>query len=185
MKQFNRGSPAPLRASLLRGMKVPGLTLGLSPSVALHSSVLMAVLFSLLFSLQGCAVSGSVGSVSDSFGSISDSLGSFSDSSTSSSEDETAYRKDIQTFTVAHLRAAGTPETLRLGVSEVALARGITDWEALPVTFAAVGAGLAEADLAEEARRPYQTALARPGTPNHESILLGISEFAHPSDPTP
>jgi hypothetical protein len=150
MKQFNR----PIRPTRL--------------SLSIVSLTVLAL------ALEGCAFFESSGSVSDSFGSVSDSLGSFSDSSKSSSEGETAYREDVRTYTVAHLRAAGSAQTLRLGLSEVALARGISDWEALPGTFIAVGEGLAEVDLSPAQVVAYQTALARPGTSNHAAILEGF-----------
>ncbi len=127
-----------------------------------------------LLATPGCVLLESSGSFSDSSGSISDSAGSFSDSSTSSSGDDTAYRGDIREYTVAYVRAEGTPNALRLGLSEVALARGISDWEALPATFVAVGAGLAEAGLPRDAVVAYQNALARPGTANHDSIRQGF-----------
>ena len=138
--------------------------------------LLLGLLFASL-SLSGCAALQSSGSGSDSLGSVSDSLGSFSDSSESSSGssgDETAYRNDLRDYTVAHLRAEGTPSALRLGISEVALARGITNWEALPSTFAAVGAAFAEAGLSLEEAAPYRNALAQPGSPSAQSMIVGF-----------
>ena len=127
-------------------------------------------------SLSGCAFSESSGSISDSFGSFSDSSGSFSDSSTSSSGDDTAYRHDVETYTLAHVRAGGTPETLRPGLSEVALARGISDWEATRTTFVAIGVGLAEAGADDAQLASYREALTRPGSENAAAIAEGFSE---------
>lgn len=154
--------------------------LGISASsAALASSATWAARLAfvalLALGLSGCAFSDSSESISDSVGSFSDSSGSFSDSSTSSSDDDTAYREDVQTYTVAHLRAGGTPETLRLGLSEVALARGIADWEAFRATFVAVGSGLAEAGASSEQVAAYRRALARPGSPNDAAIAEGLA----------
>ena len=129
------------------------------------------------FGTSGCAIFESLDSFSESSGSVSDSLGSFSDSSESSSGssgDDTAYRNDLRDYTVAHVRAQGTPEALRLGISEVALARGITNWEALPTTFLAVGAGIAEAGLTLADSAPYRNALAKPGSPSAAALREGF-----------
>ncbi len=138
----------------------------------------VALLFLAALSTSGCAIFQSLDSFSDSSGSVSDSLGSFSDSSESSSGssgDETAYRNDLRDYTVAHVRAEGTPAALRLGISEVALTRGITNWEALPSTFAAVGAGFAEAGLSLADAAPYRNALARPDSASAESMIVGFN----------
>jgi hypothetical protein len=133
-------------------------------------------------------VSQSLDSFSDSSGSVSDSLGSFSDSSASSSGssgDDTAYRNDVREYTVAYLRdhvgAEGSPEALRLGISEVALTRGITNWEALPSTFLAVGAGFAEAGLTLAEAEPYRNALAPPDSASAQSMIEGHSRVRIPS----
>lgn len=128
------------------------------------------LMISLLLATGGCSVSQSFGSASDSSGSFSDSSGSSSDSSTSSSGDDSAYRGDVSAYTVAHVEAGGSPESLRSGLSEVALSRGISDWEALPGTFAAVGAGLAEAGVSPDGLSAFQLALASPGTPAYDAI---------------
>jgi hypothetical protein len=133
-------------------------------------------LVALAVSLSGCAASQSSGSISDSSGSFSDSSGSFSDSSGSSSDDDTAYRHDVETYTVAHVRAGGSPEDLRPGLSEVALARGISDWEAYRATFVAIGVGLADAGASDEQLTAYREALAAPGSENDEAIAEGFSE---------
>ncbi|MCR9097206.1 MAG: putative lipoprotein [bacterium] len=135
--------------------------------------VLLGCLAASLLTWGGCAASQSSGSVSDSLGSFSDSSGSFSDSSTSSSGDDVAYRGDVRAFTVAHVSSGGTPESLRRGLSDVALARGISDWEAVPATFTAVGAGLQQAGVPMHRLLAYQQSLAVPGTEAHAAIGRG------------
>jgi hypothetical protein len=133
---------------------------------------------------SGCALFESSGSFSDSSGSISDSSGSLSDSSKSSSDsddddgakkEEEAYRRDIRSFTVAHVAAHRSPESLSRGLSEVALARGISDWEAVEGTYVAVGAGLAEAGVSQEELARYQASLTRHDTPVDAALHEGYA----------
>jgi hypothetical protein len=116
----------------------------------------------------------SSGSFSDSSGSISESVGSFSDSSTSSSGgDDQAYREDVRDLAFAIARLQGRPEALRRGLSELALGRGISDWEAVSSTYPAVGEGLAQVGVTEAQLFAYQSALARPGSANFDAIEAG------------
>jgi hypothetical protein len=138
----------------------------------------LAMGFLILVTVTGCSFSNSSGSLSDSSGSFADSSGSFSNSLESSSGDGVAYRGDIRDFTIAHVRAEGSPDGLRLGLSEVALTRGISDWEALTGTFLALGVGLAEAGVASTELSSYQDVLARPGSPNHHAIGYGFATAA-------
>lgn len=142
----------------------------MSISLRIPAVTLVGLVLGASLALGGCASSQSSGSVSDSLGSFSDSSGSFSDSSTSSSGDDTAYRSDVGAYTLAHVRAGGSPEALARGLSEVALARGITDWEAIDATFTAVGAALAEAGVAPDQLVAFQHALARMDSPAYRSI---------------
>jgi hypothetical protein len=146
------------------------------PRAAAAPLLAVAALALIALALSGCAASQSSGSISDSSGSFSDSSGSISDSSTSSSGDDTAYRRDVETYTVAHVRAGGSPEALRPGLSEVALARGISDWEAYRATFVAIGLGLAEAGAGDEELAAYRQALTEPGSENDEAIVEGFGE---------
>lgn len=141
---------------------------------ALTITLFVSVLFA-MFAVSGCAVFSSSGSVSDSSGSVSDSTGSSSDSSTSSSGNDSAYREDIRTYTLAHVRADGSPEDLRLGLSEIALTRGISNWEALPDTFIAIGAGLAAAGVTSDGLGVYQNALVPAGSANENALRQGFT----------
>ena len=160
--------PLPLanRMSLGAAMRRSNRTTGL----------IWAALFAIVFlTAPGCAMVSSSSNSSDSSASSSDSSGSFSDSSTSSSGGDSAYRGDVRTYTVAHVRAEGSPTSLRLGLSEVALRRGISDWEALPGTFIAVGTGLAEAGVSSDELSAYQNALARSNSANYTAIRQGFA----------
>ncbi|MBW2423771.1 MAG: putative lipoprotein [Deltaproteobacteria bacterium] len=138
----------------------------------------------MIWAASGCALFESSGSFSDSSGSLSDSSGSVSDSSKSSSgsdddeapkKEEEAYRRDIRSFTMAHVEARRAPESLSRGLSEVALARGISDWEAIEGTYVAVGAGLAEAGVSEEELARYQASLTRYDSPANAALQAGYA----------
>ena len=134
-------------------------------------SLFLSLVVVLAIGSSGCAIFQSSGSVSDSSGSISDSTGSSSDSSTSSSGgDDHAYRQDVHDFTVSVVRTMGRPEALRRGLSEIALERGISDWEAIEATYVAVGAGLAHAGVTPAQLTAYRVALADPGSAGFEAI---------------
>lgn len=144
--------------------------------------VFSIALSALLLTASGCAFFQSSGSSSDSSGSVSDSLGnsseSSSDSSRSSSDGDTdrAYHEEVRAFTVAHVHQDGGAQTLRLGLAEVALARGISDWEALPTTFAAIGAGLAEAGVDEVRMAQLRAVLASPQSRSAKAFDEGYAD---------
>ena len=130
------------------------------------SALLFLLITAFLFTGAGCAALSSSDSFSESSGSVSDSVGSFSDSSGSSSDsssgDDSAYRDEIRRYTVAAAESGASPDSLRRGVSEIALGYGVSDWEALDATWAAISAGIAASNIAPEAATIYRTALAPP-----------------------
>ncbi len=130
--------------------------------------------FALVMSLalSGCAISNSFsessGSVSES---VSDSSESSSDSSGSSSGgDSQAYREEVRDYVALAALRDASPDTLRRGVTEIALGFGISDWEAVPSTWDAIDRGLAE--VPAPARDGYRQALipahARSGAQTHD-----------------
>ncbi len=136
------------------------------------SEKVVLVLISIVsMSVSGCAFFESSGSISDSSGSLSDSVGSSSDSSTSSSGGgDHAYREDVHDFTVAVVESEAGPESLRRGLAEIALERGVSDWESIESTYAAVGGGLADAGVTTSGLIAYRAALAAPGSAGFEAI---------------
>jgi hypothetical protein len=130
-----------------------------------------------LIVLPGCAFFQSSESFSDSSGSISDSVGSSSDSSRSSSggDGDSAYHEDLRTYTVAHVRADGRPESLRLGLAEVALERGVSNWEAVPGSFVAIGEGLAAGGVEERELGAFRQAFGGPGSAAVEALERGYA----------
>lgn len=147
----------------------------LNGPATIRTTLAMGSLIALATLVSGCAFFSSSGSISDSSGSISDSVGSSSDSSTSSSDNDSsaAYRREIRTYTRSLASAGGTPETLRRGVSEIALGIGISDWEGLDITWRAVGQGLKDADLSEGESLAYRSALAPAGSLGDQLMRAG------------
>jgi hypothetical protein len=117
-------------------------------------------------------------SFSDSSKSISNSVSSpFESSSKSSNGDSepapTAYLRDVEALSFAHADAGGEPQGLLREIGRVALAHGISDWESVPATYLAIGAGLRRAGLDAEAARRQAHALFGAGTPEAQSVLQG------------
>jgi hypothetical protein len=128
-----------------------------------------------LLALAAVAAAGC--SFSDSSKSISNSVSSpFESSSESSDGDEpapSAYLRDVEALSFAFAGAGGEPEGLLRELGRVALAHGISDWESVPVTYLAIGAGLRRAGLDAEGARQLADALFGAGTPEARSVLRG------------
>ncbi len=146
-------------------------------NVRRHAWGLVIALGTTLMLLSGCAFFQSSESSSDSSGSVSDSVGSSSDSSRSSSggDGDSAYHADLRTYTVAHVRADGRPDSLRLGLAEVALERGVSNWEAVPGSFVAIGEGLAAGGVEERELEPFRHAFGGPGSAAVEALERGYA----------
>ena len=106
----------------------------------------------------GCSFSYSSKSISDSIAGSSESI---SDSSTSSSpaeekkkdpEPEALYREDVGNLTAAYVRQGGDVASFQRGLGAIARQHGISDWEASPATWAAVGEGLRGANASAQQR---------------------------------
>ncbi len=114
----------------------------------------------LLLTAGGCSISNSSGSLSDSSGSLSDSSGSLSESSESSSDsssgdDDSAYRRDVESVTLAALEAEASTEAFLADLGRTAERYGVADWESLASTYRGVGAGLRRAGLGPEAAAAF------------------------------
>ena len=92
----------------------------------------------------GCSASNSSDTLSDS---ISSPFEWSSSSSDSSSDAATAYRQDVSDYTLAFTRTGDELDAFRDGLRRLAERRGITNWEADPLTCASIGQGLRDADL--------------------------------------
>jgi hypothetical protein len=103
--------------------------------------------------------------------SSSDSSKSSSDSSRSSGDDDAAFREDVEEYTEAYVHAGGDREdSFFSGISDLARKRGVSDWEAEPGTWEAIGRGLAHADVSEARRSAYEAAWAA-GDPAKEGAI--------------
>ena len=116
-------------------------------------------------------------SFSDSSKSISNSVSSpFKSSSKSSDGDDpapTAYLRDVEALSFGFAGSGGEPEGLLRELGRVALAHGISDWESVPATYLAIGAGLKRAGLDAEGARRLADGLFGAGTPEAQSVLQG------------
>jgi len=117
-------------------------------------------------------------SFSDSSKSISNSVSSpFKSSSDSSDDDEpapSAYLRDVEALSHAFAGTGGEPHGLLRELGRVALEHGISDWETLPATYLAIGAGLRRAGLDSEGARRLAGELFGAGTPAAESVVQGF-----------
>jgi hypothetical protein len=105
-----------------------------------------------LLALSGCSFSYSSKSSSDSSASSSKSASSpFTSSSESSSPDKTKqYQEDVADYTTAYVRSStGDFTAFQRGLGEIAARHGISNWEAQPITYYAVGVGLKKANLSD------------------------------------
>jgi len=125
----------------------------------------IAVLISfLLLAATGCSISDSIGSISDSISSPSTSLSASSgggdDSSKPEAErDKESYLNDVTQIGVTYARNGGDVGALRTAVSQLAVARGMTNWEVDDATRKAIGAGVAEGGMTEEEFDTFSKAL--------------------------
>jgi len=109
--------------------------------------------FLALVLLAGCAaVEGSSDSLADSSAGAFESLISpFESVSTSSGsggghEARVVYTRDVMAFTATYLHDPAQQGDFARGLSQVAAAHGVNDWEADPDTFAAIEAAAAAED---------------------------------------
>ncbi len=108
-----------------------------------RDGLLRGLLAALLIGALGCSFSYSSKSSSDSSESSSNSSASSSDSSSPDSAASRRYREDIADYTEAYVISGGSQDDSFLrGVGDIADERGISDWEANPDTWEAIGVGL-------------------------------------------
>lgn len=123
---------------------------------------------------QGCSFSESSSSLSKSAGSISDSVESIiSSPSSSSSETDKDYEVQIMDYTAAYLTTAAFERAAFIkGISEIATANGITNWEDHEETLIGIGRALKKAKLTGSVYEIYKKSLAD----NKESRMLIIQK---------
>ena len=116
---------------------------------------------------------------SDSSNTLSDSISSpfqwSSGSSTSSSGGGSAYRQDVSDYTIAFAQQGGDLDALRQGVGRLAERRGITNWEADPLTCASIGLGLQRAHFDRAAAELFAADLFGPNRESRQALLAGYA----------
>lgn len=113
--------------------------------------------------LNGCSFSNSSGSISDSISSpsksSSDSMKSSSNSSSGEEQeaaepeaprDTASYEEDVSQLAVTYAKSGGELGAFRSAVSQLAMFRGITNWEVDSATNQAIGRGVGTAGMQEE-----------------------------------
>lgn len=115
--------------------KSKGLQIGTSLVLALS-----------LLALNGCSLSKSSSASSESSSDIVSSP--FTSSSESSGGDEKEYQDEVTGYTDAYVRSSTADYAgFRKGLADLAERYGITNWEAQPITYRAIGRGLRKAGL--------------------------------------
>jgi len=111
---------------------------------------------------QACSFSESSTSLSKSSGSISDSSTSLLSSPSSSSTDASkAYEVKIMDYTAAYLSTAAFERAAFVqGISEIATANGVTNWEDDEATLVGIGRALKKAKLTGGVYETYKKSLA-------------------------
>lgn len=123
----------------------------------MKSQVLVSTLAAALLALAGplaCSFSNSSASSADSSGSSAKSSGS------SSGKQGTAlFQQDVEQYTALYVEEGGRDEAAFLsGVGELARHFGVSDWEAEPMTWEAIGRGLERSARSETERNAYAQA---------------------------
>ncbi|MGH8551624.1 MAG: putative lipoprotein [Methylococcales bacterium] len=103
-------------------------------------------LASSVLALHGCSFSTSSGASSESSSTLVSSP--FTSSSASFAGSEKEYQDEVSGYTNAYVRSSTADYAgYRKGLAEIAEKHGITNWEAQPITYNAIGRGLKKAGL--------------------------------------
>ncbi|MEM7410160.1 MAG: putative lipoprotein [Myxococcota bacterium] len=111
----------------------------------MHRIILVSLLSLALAPVLGCSISASSETVSDSISSPFRWLAS----SSPSGGGDSAYRQDITDHTLVYARSGGSLDAYRQGLTRLATANGITNWEADALTTWRIGHGLQRAEYDE------------------------------------
>lgn len=91
--------------------------------------------------------------------SISDSISSPFESSSASSRSleskESKFRRDVQDYTATYAKSDGDLATFQQGIAGLAAQRGVTNWQADPKTYVAIGKGLRQAKASRGTLEAY------------------------------
>ncbi|MCB1189668.1 MAG: putative lipoprotein [Leptospiraceae bacterium] len=140
---------------------------------------ILLLTLSLTLVFQNCSIVTSISNSSDSLNSISNSVIKLSDSVNSLSRSissisgslkgnkpESLYKTDVRDITALYAKD-GLEGNFQKDISKIALKHGISDWEAYPATYIAIGEGLRKAKVEPNLFNRFHTKIE-----NKESALL-------------
>ena len=153
--------------------------------------ILSMLLMLALAATTGCSFSKSSGSISDSISSPSKSS---SESSSGDDDDEApepeapaetaSYEADVSQLAVTYAKSGGDIGAFRSSVSQLAKARGLTNWETDPVTNEAIGRGVGTAGMQEEPFTDFSKDLYGDDLNKLNDLRKGYQETAQPAAAT-
>jgi hypothetical protein len=150
--------------------------------------VLSMILVLALAGMTGCSFSDSSGSISDS---ISSPFKSSSNSSSGDDDDDKApepeapaetasYEADVSQLAVTYAKTGGDIGAFRSAVSQLAKARGLSNWEADPTTNEAIGRGVGTAGMQEKPFTDFSKDLYGDDLNKLNDLRKGYQETAQP-----
>jgi hypothetical protein len=123
--------------------------------------------------ISGCSFVHSSGSFSDSSASASRSS---SASSASSRSDHAVLLDDVESYTESFVKAGGSQQSFLEGVGDLARKRGVTDWEADPTIWKAIGRGLGRTNANPGSVAAYERAWTGGDRARMGEVERGVSE---------
>ena len=146
-------------------------------SIAEGNGMRFTVVFFVVFSLvaaSGCSISKSV---SNSISSPSKSS-SGGDGDSDKVQSEKSYLKDVTQIGVTYAKSGGDIGGLRSAVSQLATARGMTNWEVDVATRKAIGEGVGEGGMTAEEFDTFAKDLFGEDLAKVSSLRSGYAEHA-------
>ena len=143
-----------------------------------------------LVATTGCSFSNSSGSISDSISSPSTSISESSSGGDSgddekeptpapeSTEETARYQQDVSQLALTYLKSGGELDAFRAAITDLAKARGITDWESDAETAQAIGVGAGNAGLQEAAFDDFSKQLFGDDLTKLNEIRIGYQQSA-------
>jgi len=123
---------------------------------------------------QGCSFSESSTSSSDSSGNSSESSASHLSSPSSSEDDNEKYQLAILNYTSAYINSSKFNRfAYTRGISEIATANGIINWEEDEATLTAIGRGLKNSSITNSSYEIYKSSIANSNTNRMQIIQKG------------
>jgi len=127
---------------------------------------------------QGCSFSASSQSSSDSSASISESSGSIlSSPSSSSSQDDENYQIQVMSYTSAFLTTTTFNRfSFSKGITQIATANGITNWEDDDPTLRGIGRALKQSHISGSTYESYKENIANSDDHRMQMIQKGYDK---------